>query len=314
MATDPLASIFTFLRPHLKEGWNPPGLIAGFKAELAKLGVQITPDGAGVAGAAAETGTAAPAAPTATAPTAPAAPGPSKLANPAAFFDAIRPSSRFRTLADEKRISIELDIAAMSARDFPIAYAAYVLATEYHETGARMTAAVESLNYSVEGLMRTFGRHRISEADARRYGRSGTRAANQEAIANTIYGGDWGVENLGNTEPGDGWRFRGRGKDQCTGRANYGKVDSALGLDGALLANPDLLLEERYASEAIVTGMLLGRYTGKKLAHFLPSDRPASQQEFRVSRPIINRMDKADEVAGHAIFFQSALQRGGYSA
>lgn len=83
-----------------------------------------------------------------------------------------------------------------------------------------LTQLTESLNYSVEGLLTTFGRHRISEADARRLGRTKDRPANQEAIANILYGGEWGRKNLGNTLPGDGWKFRGYGPKQITGRAN----------------------------------------------------------------------------------------------
>lgn len=78
----------------------------------------------------------------------------------------------------------------------------------------------ESLNYSVEGLLKTFGRHRISEADARKFGRSPGRPAHQNAIANIVYGGEWGRKNLGNTQPGDGWAKRGSGFKQITGRAN----------------------------------------------------------------------------------------------
>lgn len=88
----------------------------------------------------------------------------------------------------------------------------------------------ESLNYSVEGLMATFGRHRITAAECQRLGRidkvSGgrktvIRAADQRAIANRLYGGEFGRKNLGNTEPDDGWTFRGGGFKQITGRANY---------------------------------------------------------------------------------------------
>jgi len=87
----------------------------------------------------------------------------------------------------------------------------------------------ESLNYSVESLKAKFGRHRISLADAEKYGRIDevaagrkrvVRPANQEVLANILYGGEWGRKNLGNTQPGDGWRFRGSGVKQITGRAN----------------------------------------------------------------------------------------------
>jgi putative chitinase len=80
---------------------------------------------------------------------------------------------------------------------------------------------VENLNYSVEGLLKTFGRHRISAADCQTFGRAPGRPANQSAIANIVYGGPWGLKNLGNIHPGDGWLFRGSGDKQITGRANF---------------------------------------------------------------------------------------------
>lgn len=100
----------------------------------------------------------------------------------------------------------------------------------------------ENLNYSVEGLINGFGRHRISIADANKYGRTDKQKANQEMIANILYGGEFGRINLGNTEPGDGWRYRGRGFKQITGRANYAKLSKDTGVD--YLNNPDLLLNE----------------------------------------------------------------------
>ena len=89
-----------------------------------------------------------------------------------------------------------------------------------HVESRGFSTLVESLNYSVAGLRATFGPHRISDADCERYGRKPGHPADQEAIANIVYGGDWGRKNLGNTETGDGWRFRGSGCIQQTGRAN----------------------------------------------------------------------------------------------
>lgn len=87
-----------------------------------------------------------------------------------------------------------------------------------------LTQMTESLNYSVQGLLNTFGRHRISAADCERLGRKKGEAAlsqaRQEAIANIIYGGEFGRKQLGNTMPGDGWKFRGYGPKQLTGRDN----------------------------------------------------------------------------------------------
>jgi putative chitinase len=103
-----------------------------------------------------------------------------------------------------------------------------------HESDLK--ARTENLNYSVEGLLRTFGRHRISREDCVRFGRSAAHPANQVEIANRIYGGEWGRINLGNTQPGDGWLFRGGGPLQGTGRANWTRFAKAMGmpLDQAL--------------------------------------------------------------------------------
>lgn len=110
---------------------------------------------------------------------------------------------------------------------------------------ARFSQMVESLNYSVDGLVGGFGRHRISLADAQRLGRKNGEGplsqARQEAIANILYGGDWGRANLGNTALGDGWRYRGRGWKQCTGRGNYAMIEAATTL--SVIDNPDMLAD-----------------------------------------------------------------------
>lgn len=117
---------------------------------------------------------------------------------------------------------------------------AHFLAQIGHESGG-FRVVRESLNYSVDGLMKTFGRHRISAEDCQKYGRTAGRAANQTAIANLVYGGEWGRKNLGNTQPGDGSRFIGRGLKQLTGRANYYAYSMAMYGDDRIVQNPVLL-------------------------------------------------------------------------
>jgi putative chitinase len=89
---------------------------------------------------------------------------------------------------------------------------------------AGFTRMSENMNYSAQGLIATFGTKRISQADANKFGRTPAHPANQNAIANIVYGGPFGLKNLGNTQPGDGWRYRGGGFKQITGRANYAEA------------------------------------------------------------------------------------------
>ena len=102
-----------------------------------------------------------------------------------------------------------------------------------HESG-QLTRLVENLNYSAEGLMKTWpSRFDLVRATA--------AARKPEQIANIVYAG-----RMGNTEPGDGWKYRGRGLFQVTGRANYAACGEALGLD--LINQPTLLEQPQYAA------------------------------------------------------------------
>jgi putative chitinase len=94
------------------------------------------------------------------------------------------------------------------------------LANVMHESNSFSNYS-ESLNYSVDALLAKFGRHRITAAQAQQFGRIPGRPANQQAIANILYGGAWGKKNLGNINPNDGWQFRGAGPIQITGRRNF---------------------------------------------------------------------------------------------
>ena len=118
---------------------------------------------------------------------------------------------------------------------------------------------VEVLDYSPENLRATFKYFRDRPLEADIYGRTLTHPANQQEIANRAYNGESGNSHLGNgsIESGDGWRYRGRGLKQTTGRYNYASFNSAYSSlwpeDGVdFIENPDLLGEIRYGVRAAV--------------------------------------------------------------
>jgi putative chitinase len=112
-------------------------------------------------------------------------------------------------------------------------------ATIAHES-AGGTVLLENLNYSVGGLQATWPA-RFPPDVAAKLGRSTSQPADQEGIANRAYGG-----RMGNTLPGDGWRYRGRGLIQLTGRDAYRQAGAALGVDYE--ASPDLAAQEPHAA------------------------------------------------------------------
>lgn len=69
-------------------------------------------------------------------------------------------------------------------------------------------------------------------------------------VFNFIYGGQWGLQHLGNTEPDDGWDFRGRGLIMTTGRTNYRATSMGCYGNKQLLENPDLLTTPEGAAES----------------------------------------------------------------
>ena len=226
-----------------------------------------------------------------------------------AFWTAVRRIFHGR-LSTGQVAGIEAILSA--AKHHPISWVAYELATAFHETGEKMSPNRENMNYSIRGLRGTFGRHRITDAQCRKYGRAKGRPADQQAIANIVYGGEYGRENLGNTKWGHGWLYRGGGMCHNTGLANATKADNDLQLGGKYIADPNIVLDIDIAAREMVTGMESGRYTGKNLARYL-RNAIESLASFVRARPIINGTDRDDDVAAHAIGFQNGLIAGKWS-
>lgn len=162
---------------------------------------------------------------------------------------------------------------------------AYMLATVYHETGQAFRPISENLNYSAQGLLNTFGRY-FSPAQAAAYARQ------PEKIANHVYANRMGN---GDEASGDGWRYRGRGWVQLTGKTNY----DFFGIAG----DPDKALEDVTATKIMFVGMTTGTFTGKKLSDYFHGD----VCDWANARRIINGLDRAYDIAKYAEHFYAAL-------
>ncbi len=184
-----------------------------------------------------------------------------KAVDMARFYEVVR--QKFGRLSQQQVDGFNFLVLALA--DWPVSWQAYALATTWHETARTMQPILE----------------RGGEAYFRRmYDPLGERPH----VA----------KRLGNTQPGDGARYAGRGYVQITGRTNYERYGIADTPEDAL--KPDVALR------ILRDGMEHGRFTGKALKDYLPGD-------YVNARRIINGTDKAAEIAKHAEVFEAALSQ-----
>lgn len=143
-------------------------------------------------------------------------------------------ASLLNTAADNARVAVWLAPINAALTEWSISNThrqAAFLAQILHES-AQFNYLSENLNYSSVRLRQVWPRRFPTDSVALQY------AGNPEKLANNIY-----ANRLGNGDEasGDGWKYRGRGLIQLTGRDNYERCGRALKLD--LLAQPDLLQE-----------------------------------------------------------------------
>ena len=139
--------------------------------------------------------------------------------------DADKYLSNLNQLMKEYQIDTELRVA-------------HFLAQVLHES-VHMKAVQENLNYSEQALLRVFGKY-FNSSQAKAHARK------PKKIASRVYGGRMGN---GDESSGDGWRYRGRGLIQLTGKSNYRKFSEWIGID--VVAQPDLVATDYAVHSAV---------------------------------------------------------------
>jgi predicted chitinase len=162
-----------------------------------------------------------------------------------------------------------------------VGWLAYMLATTYHETAFRMQPITEY------GSRSYFDRYE-------------------------------GRTDLGNDQPGDGYKFRGRGYVQLTGRRNYQEmtpiVNGFYPQSPDFTVDPDAVNDDRYAAVIMFYGMFVGIFTGKALKNYIGDPEKGQIVDYYNARRIINGLDKAGMIEGYAKEFAQALDRAGAKA
>ncbi len=202
--------------------------------------------------------------------------------NRSVFYDAVR-TSLFRGKLSHSQVEGMENLLDVWDKHFagaadipnPTDHLAYDLATAFHETARSMQPITEY------GQVAYFDKYE-----------PGTKLGQQ----------------LGNTENGDGYRFRGEGHVQNTGRRNALKATTRLnelfGLGIDLVANPEQRRDPFVSAMSLFLGNKEGWWTGRKLGDFLIPGRP----DFVNARRVVNGMDMAATIAGYARKFKQAIQ------
>jgi len=182
------------------------------------------------------------------------------------FFEIVRPM--FGKL-NQQQVDAFNKVFDKFPADVMVSHMAYAMATAFHETAATMQPITE---YGPKSYFNKY--------------EPGTKIG----------------KTLGNTKPGDGYKYRGRGFVQLTGRRNYDFAGKKLGID--LVNKPDLALDFEVARKIMRAGMTEGWFTGKKLSDYL-TDKVT---DYKNARRIINGVDCAEKIAGYARTYEKALR------
>lgn len=155
-----------------------------------------------------------------------------------------------------------------------------------HESGG-FSIVEESGMYSAQRLLQIFPKYFKSLAMAKEY------AYKPEKIFNLTYGG-----RMGNNMPGDGWKYRGRGYMQTTGKYSYDRLGKFLGVD--LVKNPDLVAT-KYPLESA-----LFYFNDNKLWNLV---KDVSEESIKLIRKRVNGgYNGLDDVRGKVLKYYNMMK------
>jgi putative chitinase len=197
--------------------------------------------------------------------------------NDPAFFAQVRNSLFGGTMSQSQVDGINrlLDVWSRHYSADPLPFLAYDLATSFHETARTMQPITE------RGPVAYFNKYE-----------PGTPLG----------------KALGNKVAGDGYRFRGEGDVQNTGRANAvnatRRLNAVFGLGIDLVATPEKRGDPMISAHSLFLGNREGWWTGKKLGDYMAGGKP----DYIGMRRVINGTDRAELIAGYAAHFEIALK------
>lgn len=208
------------------------------------------------------------------------------------FFDKVRASLFGGSLTQDQVYNMSLVIDSWNDNGGGLRkQLAYILATPYHECGRAYKPIRENMNYSAKRLIQVWPSRFKSMSRANQYARS------PEKLANLVY-----ANRLGNGPPesGDGWKYRGGGMVQETGRDNYKKA----GL------TPETVMDPKACIPVMVRRMIAGDYTGAPLSRYINEDNTDFVNARRVINGDVGLNGKS--IAAIADKFDDALESAGY--
>lgn len=208
------------------------------------------------------------------------------------FFDYYR--SYFGRIKDKRTVdNIKLILEKAGSYNVTPPQLAYILASIRHEAGSEMLPITENLNYSARRLCQVWP-SRFPTIDL-----ASQFAFQPEKLGNFVYGG-----RLGNG-PKEGYKYRGHGHIQITGKINYKKFQTLLNID--IVNNPELVLEPEISVDIAILGMLNGLFTGQKLSDYIKTRKI----DFVNARAIVNADVKrvGHKIAKDAELFLAILSK-----